>query len=111
MQITVLTPFPGTRLYDRLLAEGRLLYPGAWDRCTLFDVNFRPRGMSVEQLEDGLMQLWRDTWNAEAFADRKHYYRQLLRGLRTGTGSPLTEPDAVAEADRYFALPTVEEMA
>ena len=40
MQITVLTPFPGTRLYDRLLAEGRLLYPGAWDRCTLFDVNF-----------------------------------------------------------------------
>ena len=29
VQITVLTPFPGTRLYDRLLAEGRLLYPGA----------------------------------------------------------------------------------
>jgi radical SAM superfamily enzyme YgiQ (UPF0313 family) len=111
VQITVLTPFPGTRLYDRLLAEGRLLYPGAWDRCTLFDVNFRPRGMSVEQLENGLMQLWRDTWNAEAFAFRKHYYRQLLRGLRNGTGSPLTQPDAVAEADRYFALPTVEEMA
>ena len=22
-----------------------------WDRCTLFDVNFRPRGMSVGQLE------------------------------------------------------------
>ena len=67
--------------------------------------------MSVEQLENGLMQLWRDTWNAEAFAFRKNYYRQLLRGLRNGTGSPLTEPDAVAEADRYFALPTVEEMA
>ncbi|HLE05689.1 MAG TPA: radical SAM protein, partial [Anaerolineales bacterium] len=47
VQITILTPFPGTRLYQRLLAEGRLLYPGAWDRCTLFDVNFRPRGMSV----------------------------------------------------------------
>ena len=43
VQITVLTPFPGTRLYDRLLAEGRLLYPGAWDRCTLFDVNFTGR--------------------------------------------------------------------
>lgn len=111
VQITVLTPFPGTRLYDRLLAEGRLLYPGAWDRCTLFDVNFRPRGMTVEQLEDGLMQLWRDTWNAEAFAFRKQYYRQLLRGLRNSTGHALTEPDAVAEADRHFALPTIEELA
>ena len=40
--------------------------------------------MTVEQLEDGLMQLWRDTWNAEAFAFRKHYYRQLLRSLRNG---------------------------
>jgi radical SAM superfamily enzyme YgiQ (UPF0313 family) len=110
VQVTVLTPFPGTRLYDRLLAEGRLLYPGAWDRCTLFDVNFRPRGMTVEQLEDGLMQLWRDIWNAEALRFRKHYYRRLLRGLRNGTAPTLTEPDAVAEADRYFALPTVEEI-
>ena len=76
MQITVLTPFPGIRLYHRRWAEGRLLYPGAWDRCTLFDVNFRPRGMSVEQLENGLMQLLCDTWNAEAFAFRKNYYRQ-----------------------------------
>src|SRR5208283_335470 len=57
VQITVLTPFPGTRLYDRLLAEGRLLYPGAWDRCTLLDVNFRPRHMTAEQLEDELMGL------------------------------------------------------
>ena len=35
----------------------------------------------------------------------------VLRGLRNGAGHALAEPDAVAEADRYFALPTVEEMA
>jgi radical SAM superfamily enzyme YgiQ (UPF0313 family) len=102
VQITVLTPFPGTRLHRRLQAEGRLLYPGAWDRCTLFDVNFRPRGMSVEQLEDGVMALWRDTWNAEAFARRKRYYKELLRGRRRGAGST-----AVEEADEFFALPSV----
>ncbi len=110
VQITVLTPFPGTRLYDRLLAEGRLLYPGAWDRCTLFDVNFRPRGMTVEQLEEGVMQLWRDTWNAEAFAFRKRYYRQLLRGRREQAGRLPASWCAQAEADEFFALPTVEEM-
>jgi radical SAM superfamily enzyme YgiQ (UPF0313 family) len=108
VQITVLTPFPGTRLYDRLLAEGRLFYPGAWDRCTLFDVNFRPRGMTVDQLEEGVMQLWRDTWNAEAFAFRKRYYRQLLRDRREKVGNASPERELHDEADEFFALPTVE---
>ncbi len=101
VQITVLTPFPGTRLYQRLLEEGRLLYPGAWDRCTLFDVNYRPRGMTVEQLEDGVMRLWQSTYNAEVFAWRKRYYRQLLRDRRDAVGRPGLE-----EADEFFALPT-----
>jgi hypothetical protein len=39
VQITVVTAFPGTPLYRRLLAEGRLLDPTAWEKCTVFDVN------------------------------------------------------------------------
>lgn len=74
VQTTILTPFPGTRLYQRLLDEKRLLYPGAWDRCTLFDLNFRPRKMSVEQLESGVMELWRDTGNTEAVGRRVRRY-------------------------------------
>ncbi len=100
VQITILTPFPGTRLYQRLLAERRLLYPGAWDRCTLFDVNFRPCGMSVEQLEEGVMQLWRDTWNVEAFTRRKRHYRELLRARQDRA-----EQETTAEVEEYYALP------
>jgi radical SAM superfamily enzyme YgiQ (UPF0313 family) len=100
VQITVQTPFPGTRLYQRLLAEGRLLYPGAWDRCTLFDINFRPKGMSVDQLEEGVMQLWRDTWNAQAFAWRKRHYRELLRARRKPG-----EEEIQDQIEEYFALP------
>jgi radical SAM superfamily enzyme YgiQ (UPF0313 family) len=96
VQITILTPFPGTRLYQ-----------GAWDRCTLFDVNFRPRGMSVEQLEEGVMQLWRDTWNAAALARRKRHYRQLLRTRPRPPGAPEAGCELAHEADEYFALPTV----
>ena len=124
VQITVLTAFPGTRLYDRLLAENRLLYPGAWDRCTLFDVSFKPKHMSVEQLEDGVLELWRDTWNAQSLAARKLHYRQLLRARRNAqstvgealiSDSPLptmTNPvafgdtDPGEEADEYYALPS-----
>jgi radical SAM superfamily enzyme YgiQ (UPF0313 family) len=101
VQITALTPFPGTRLYDHLLEEGRLLYPGAWDRCTLFDVNFRPHGMTVDELEDGMMSLWQSTYNAKAFAWRKGYYRQLLRARRDAAGG-----EDADEADEFFALPT-----
>jgi radical SAM superfamily enzyme YgiQ (UPF0313 family) len=101
VQITILTPFPGTRLYQRLLAEGRLLYPGAWERCTLFDLNFRPRGMTVEELEDGVMGLWRDTWNQQALAERKRYYRALLRQRRHRSGE--STPD---ETEEFYALPS-----
>jgi radical SAM superfamily enzyme YgiQ (UPF0313 family) len=103
VQICILTPFPGTRLYQRLLAENRLLYPGSWDRCTLFDLNFRPLRMSVEQLEEGVMQLWRDTWNAEVFARRKCHYRNLLRARR----DQLLPGVSMDDAEAYFALPTV----
>jgi radical SAM superfamily enzyme YgiQ (UPF0313 family) len=57
VQITVLTPFPGTPLYARLFREGRILQPGRWDLCTMFDVNFVPKNMTVEQLRDGMYWL------------------------------------------------------
>jgi radical SAM superfamily enzyme YgiQ (UPF0313 family) len=57
VQITVLTAFPGTPLYDRLLREGRILEPARWDLCTLFDVNYEPRGMSVRDLRKGIYWL------------------------------------------------------
>ncbi|MBI3405144.1 MAG: B12-binding domain-containing radical SAM protein [Acidobacteria bacterium] len=99
VQVTIWTAFPGTRLYDRLLREGRILRPGAWDHCTLFDVNFQPRGMTVEQLEEGVMQLWRDCWNAQALAERKRHYRQLLRARRSLDAACIPE-----EAEEYFAI-------
>ena len=43
-------------------------------RCTLFDLNFRPHKMSVEQLESGVMELWRDTGNTEAVGRRVRRY-------------------------------------
>ncbi len=80
-QITFLTPFPGTRLHRRLKDEGRLLKELYWDRCTLFDVNFVPKNMTCEHLEDGLAWLGSNVYSEEAFARRKAHYRQIVRGL------------------------------
>ena len=81
VQITVLTPFPGTPLYARLLAENRILVPGAWELCTLFDVNYRPLNMSVEALESGLVELGRHLYSQASTDQRRSgFKRQAAAG-------------------------------
>lgn len=48
----ILTPYPGTPLFRRMEAEGRLLHRN-WDLYDTAHVVFRPRRMSAEQLADG----------------------------------------------------------
>jgi len=60
-QLTVLTPLPGTRLYDRLRREARLLrtnYPDDWRHYDLFEAVFRPKHMTPDELEDGVCQVY-----------------------------------------------------
>lgn len=78
VQVTVLTPFPGTALYRRLRAEGRLLRDRFWDRCTLFDVNFVPKRMSVEELEQGLEYLMSTLYTAAEVQRRRRLYLQTV---------------------------------
>jgi radical SAM superfamily enzyme YgiQ (UPF0313 family) len=78
VQLTVMTAFPGTPLYQRLKQEGRLIEEGAWDKCTLFDVNHVPTGMTPEQLQQGLLDLACRVYDP-AFVEerRKRFFRDL----------------------------------
>ena len=82
VQITILTPFPGTPLYTRLEREGRLLEPRNWKKCTLFDVNFRPAHMSVKQLEDRFKSLSRELYGEEFTHWRRRSFREKLQTKR-----------------------------
>jgi len=53
MQTTYLTPLPGTRLFERYLAENRLLYtdfPHDWQHYDMTEVIHRPGSMSPDEL-------------------------------------------------------------
>lgn len=83
VQVTYQTPFPGTPLYQRLLNDDRLLYPHAWERCTLFDLNYRPLPMTVSELEEGfhklVERLYADdftAWRRDRFAKKYLYSRK-----------------------------------
>jgi len=57
MQITIMTPLPGTRLYDRLRSEGRLLFtdfPKDWGRYDLTSLVHQPRDMEYLELRETL---------------------------------------------------------
>jgi radical SAM superfamily enzyme YgiQ (UPF0313 family) len=91
VQITILTPFPGTPLYDRLDREGRLLQKDRWDLCTLFDINFQPRHMSVETLRAGIHDLTRRLYNDTATRARRDRFWEGVRH-RDRTLKPLPQP-------------------
>lgn len=48
----ILTPLPGTRLFERLQSEGRILHYN-WSRYDTYHAVYRPSRMTPEQLEAG----------------------------------------------------------
>jgi radical SAM superfamily enzyme YgiQ (UPF0313 family) len=90
VQITYQTPFPGTPLYDRLRREDRLLYDGQWERCTLFDINYRPLRMSVDELRAGFHRLAVELYSEDLTKwRRENFQRKYLRPARHRPEAPL----------------------
>jgi radical SAM superfamily enzyme YgiQ (UPF0313 family) len=79
VQITLLTPFPGTDLYNQLKKENRLFPENYWDKCTLFDVNFIPKNFTVEELENNFQELMTNIYSKTSVKERKTKFKQTLR--------------------------------
>ena len=79
VQVTILTPFPGTALYQKLKSEQRILEPENWKKCTLFDINFIPSDMTVEQLDAGFKGLVQKLYSREFTNQRRNLFKENLR--------------------------------
>src|SRR5579862_2642127 len=79
VQITLLTPFPGTNLYNKLRQENRLLSENYWDKCTLFDVNFVPKHFTVPELENNFQEMMKRLYAEDVVKERKRKFKQTLR--------------------------------
>lgn len=79
VQVTFMTAFPNTPLYHQLKSEGRILRDGAWDLCTLFDINFEPRGMTREQLQSGFLNLVKVLYSAQETRARRMGFKRRLK--------------------------------
>lgn len=68
-RFAILTPFPGTPLFRRLEAEGRILSRD-WELYDAQHVVFRPARMSPEELRQGTEAAWRHAYRFPSIARR-----------------------------------------
>jgi hypothetical protein len=80
-QSTILTPFPGTDLFNRLKNQNKILtydwryYDG--EHCV-----FRPKNISAQELEEGLFQVYKDfySWRLIKRIIKKSTIKKYLKG-------------------------------
>jgi radical SAM superfamily enzyme YgiQ (UPF0313 family) len=86
VRFSVLTPFPGTPLYDRYEAEGRILTKN-WYYYDQEHVVFQPYMMHPWELQDALGQAWRQSYTLNTIARRlalTEHKRLLLAAVNFG---------------------------
>lgn len=66
---SILTPMPGTALFDEMKAAGRLDHE-RWDLYDTRHVVFEPRNMTRDELMDGYVWLYEQAYGADLLYDR-----------------------------------------
>ncbi|MDH7500306.1 MAG: radical SAM protein [candidate division NC10 bacterium] len=62
VEFLILTPYPKTRLFERLEEEGRIIERD-WAKYNTMNVVFQPKSMSAEQLLEGYRMAWREFYS------------------------------------------------
>jgi radical SAM superfamily enzyme YgiQ (UPF0313 family) len=96
IQITNLTPLPGTKMYDRYIREGRIFatnYPEDWERYTFVETVYTPKQMTPRQLDESIYELrylaakmswvWKRTLKT-LFKTRSLTSSLFIHGMNTG---------------------------
>jgi len=90
----ILTPYPGTGLYKRMVAEGRMLHSD-WDLYDTRHVVHRPAGMTEEELEAGYWAAYQRFYRWSSIleaASTKDSLKRQIRHLAYAGGWKKFEP-------------------
>jgi radical SAM superfamily enzyme YgiQ (UPF0313 family) len=61
-QFHILTPFPGTRLYEKMSSQGRITNRD-WSYYTTTEVVFKPEKMTAQELQDGYYRIYKEAFS------------------------------------------------
>ena len=65
----LMTPYPATPLYDRLLKDGRLTRPKHWLDFRPFRMAYTPDRISIEQAETEVREAWTEAYSPQSIAN------------------------------------------
>ena len=74
----ILTPLPGTELYNEMNKEGRILSQD-WSRYNLSDVVFQPKNFTPEELYDGYWKAFQAFFSLKNIAKRLFYNAPITK--------------------------------
>jgi radical SAM superfamily enzyme YgiQ (UPF0313 family) len=109
----ILTPYPGTALYDRMLKSGRMLHTD-WDLYDTRHAVYRPARMTTEVLEEGYGRAYHEFYRWSSIfrgAATKRNFMSVARHVAYAGGWKKFEPlwDMVIRAKRISnMLPVLE---
>jgi len=73
-QFLFMTPFPGTRIREELIGQGRLSsFDTNWDLYTCFDAVFEPLSMKKKELNDTILEIYQSVYSDSAHRQRLRY--------------------------------------
>ncbi|HPE86252.1 MAG: radical SAM protein [Bacteroidales bacterium] len=80
MQLSILTPLPGTKVFQRAVDENRLLYtnfPADWQKYHFIEVTMKPAKMTADRLKELMLQVNRSLYCKENL--RRRMFKTLWR--------------------------------
>ncbi|HWN71327.1 MAG TPA: radical SAM protein [Haliangium sp.] len=81
IQVSCVTPFPGTPLRREMEAQGRILADKPWSHYTVFDAVYQPRHMTPEQLEAASLDVYKKFYNREFSLAKTRHFKAIYRDL------------------------------
>jgi len=75
---TILTPYPGTKVFSRMMAEDRILTTD-WSKYDMAHVVYKPKSMSPEELQDGYLKANCEVYSWRSMLTRLPAFRRSLQ--------------------------------
>jgi radical SAM superfamily enzyme YgiQ (UPF0313 family) len=81
VQVSCVTPFPGTPLRQDMEEKGRVLPDKPWSYYTVFDCVYQPKNMTPDELEEGTLSVYRDFYNREFSLQKTRHFKSIYKNL------------------------------
>ncbi len=80
-QFTILTPLPGSRVFEEFKNRGKLLNETFWDNCSLFHMNFRHNNIKKEEAESKIIWVFDEAYSETNVLNRNMHMMRNYKKL------------------------------